>query len=498
MTTTNNNNDFPTQWLQAAALHTITPDETYQQSAKRLSNLVKTGLLRFTDARNNPEKFFLAHRLLVDSSRGPGFAIRFTVLYNLFGGTVLSLSSPEQVKILDQMQERGELGCFALTEKLAGVNSGLSVETICTWDSSKQCFILNTPTTGSEKNWISQGLTAQYACVIANLVIAGKQYGPHGFIMRLRDEKGNVVNGVTLTDMGKKVTGNDLDNASIRFTQVELPKSALLSRFATIDEKNQYVQTTKERMRIEIIGQRLLTGRVAIAQAALIFTRKLYENTAKYAKSKQCWVPGGSTPLMNVPHIGNLFMEAQQTLDKLDKFVSVVESKLNQHLRRDEIPSAELIEAIAVSKVASAETSIKLSNALKQEVGSYALMWNTGFENDAFLLCCAFAEGDTRILKQKISRDAFKKFSILHSGGGGKKSAATSSSSGSSMDKKELVICEKIASVAASGKKNAWDLCYKDVYMLADTIMERTIMEMCGEKVEFGSNSGGNNSSTKL
>jgi len=45
--------------------------------------LIKTGLLRFTDLRDNPEKFFEAHRLLGEGDRGliygPGFGIRFTV-----------------------------------------------------------------------------------------------------------------------------------------------------------------------------------------------------------------------------------------------------------------------------------------------------------------------------------------------------------------------------------------------------------------------------------
>ena len=47
--------------------------------------------------------------------------------FNLFAGTIVELGGPEQLELLEQMQERGVLGCFALTEKLAGVNSGLVV-----------------------------------------------------------------------------------------------------------------------------------------------------------------------------------------------------------------------------------------------------------------------------------------------------------------------------------------------------------------------------------
>jgi hypothetical protein len=57
-----------------------------------------------------------------------------------------------------------------------------------------------------------------------------------------------------------------------------------------------------------------------------------------------------------------------------------------------------LIEAIATGKVKAVEESISLCFRLKQEVGSYALMNNTGFEHMDFLQCCKFAEGDSRIL----------------------------------------------------------------------------------------------------
>ena len=41
---------------------------------------------------------FLAHRLLVRKGfeQGPGFSIRFTVEYNLFGGTILELGNERQ------------------------------------------------------------------------------------------------------------------------------------------------------------------------------------------------------------------------------------------------------------------------------------------------------------------------------------------------------------------------------------------------------------------
>ena len=62
--------EWKKQWMVQAA--NIRNDVHYEDSAKQLRALIKTGLLRFTDMRDHPDKFFLAHRLLV-GLRGPGF-----------------------------------------------------------------------------------------------------------------------------------------------------------------------------------------------------------------------------------------------------------------------------------------------------------------------------------------------------------------------------------------------------------------------------------------
>ena len=76
---------------------------------------------------------------------------------------MLAVGGPEQIAALDAVQDAGQLGCFALTEKLAGVQSGLVVETQASYDAKAQEFVLHTPSEGAAKNWISQGFTADKA-----------------------------------------------------------------------------------------------------------------------------------------------------------------------------------------------------------------------------------------------------------------------------------------------------------------------------------------------
>jgi acyl-CoA oxidase len=137
----------------------------------------------------SPEKFFLAHRLLSTVGLG-GFGIRFTVQFNLFAGSIVGLAGPEQRKMLSEIQEKGQLGCFLLTEMQAGVLSGLIVETTADWDSATQEFVLHTPSDKAAKNWISQGYTAELGVVIADLRVDGVSHGPHPFFLQLRDGEG--------------------------------------------------------------------------------------------------------------------------------------------------------------------------------------------------------------------------------------------------------------------------------------------------------------------
>ena len=444
-------------WSAKLAEVLATPASSYADSARRLSALVRTGMLRFEDLVEAPAKFFEAHRLLARAGfdQGPGFSIRFTVQYNLFAGTVLELGGPSHLRQLKQMQRDGTLGCFALTERLAGVNSGLVVHTTCAWipDARRRDggrFLLRTPHAGARKNWISQGLVATKAVVVADLLVNDRSVGPHAFLVTLRDARGRPVKGVTLTDMGPKTTGNDLDNASVSFRDVWLERGALLDRHCdvfsasetssdfssetralkgvyverdetyatTTDTKKTHKSTNtnekKSRLtNMDRVGQRLFTGRVSVAQGAHEFRERLFRRTREATDAKLCWVPGdtrgsgGSNDrrLSDVPQLKALYLEEDLKCARTRAFLEAVEAALCASLLSRRRPDARLVEAVAAAKVRAVDEAIEMTHRLRQEVGSYALMAGTGFEHTDFLQCCKFAEGDSRVLMMKMARD---------------------------------------------------------------------------------------------
>ena len=400
------------EWQNSILAHTKNYDRrcTPTESSSCLRNFISSGLLRFTDMQNKPERFFAAHRLLASKILG-GFGIRFTVQYNLFAGSILGLGGPSQIKYLDVLQRQGELGCFALTEVGAGVLSGFIVNTTATYDPIRNGFIITTPTPASEKNWISQGLTADWVVVFARLIIEKEDHGPHPFFLRMRPSRGSskLVEGISVTDMGRKSIANDLDNARIKFDHVFAPTSSLLNKFCEINTNGKYRQTGHEKMRIEVIGQRLLTGRLAIAESALVSVRQLFIKAKTYADQKLVNGILGQHPLSELPHLVKLFYEADKELTRLETFSASVEARLAVHLRNGSIPDANLVEAIGVTKIKNIEVATAMEHRLEQELGSYALMAVSGFIYKDMLLCCKFAEGDSRILLQKIARDELKR-----------------------------------------------------------------------------------------
>jgi len=446
-------------------------DISFEESSSALREFLKGGLLKMTDLRDDPEWFFEAHRIMARHGEelGSGFWTRFTVQYNLFAGTVLAVGNPSQIEQLKEMQAAGALGCFGLTEKFAGVSSGMIVETTADFDAGSQEFVITTPNDGAKKNWISQGFCADKSVVVADLRIGGQSHGPHAFLIDFRVTKNGqkeLVPGVSLADMGRKTVANDLDNAWIKFDGVRVPKTALLDRFSGVDEKGQFVSKQKGMTAMTQIGQRLFTGRVAVAEAALEFGRYLFAKTKAYAESKQCWAPGGMRPpLAMLPQLSNLFSEADEAFAYAEGYVKQCEEQLIKALRKDSLPPLKLMDAIAVAKVRATETVVQLGFRLKQAIGSFALMADSGFEGLDAMQIAKFAEGEASVLMQKLARDRVK-------------------------DVKTTAKCsdveEDIVKQLRQGNPTEWISKADRVYHLAELVMDRTMEEWTGSALPKG------------
>ena len=442
-------------------------DVDFAASAGALRELLRQRLLSLTDLRDDPEYFFLAHRTIAEHGEalGAGFWTRFTVQFNLFAGTVLAVGNASQIASLEAMQAAGALGCFALTEKFAGVSSGMVVETTAEFDAARNEFVISTPSEGAKKNWISQGLVADKAVVVADLRVGGASHGPHAFLMDF-GSAARWRRACASPTWGRRRCATTWTTRGSPSTAC-VPRSALLDGQCSLDAAGTYRAARPGVHPMEMIGQRLFTGRVAVAQSALVFGRWLFGKTREYADNKLCWAPRGARPpLSMLPQLSALYDEADEAFEYAEGYAAACERRLCAALRAGEIPKPALVEAIAVAKVRAVETVIRLCFRLKQAIGSYALMKGSGFEELDSMQIAKFAEGESFVLMQKLARDRVK-------GSGGAVDAVGDD---------EAAIVEEL-----KGARTAeWLAKAEKVYALAELVMDRAMRAEVGAEIPKG------------
>jgi len=147
-------------------------------------------------------------------------ATKFTVQFNLFGGTLTGLYSERHLPIMRQVDSLKNMGCFCFTELGYG-NNAPEMETTAIYNHSTKEFTINCPTVLSQKFWITNGAChANYAIVFAQTIVKDKNEGVNAFIVPIRDATMKPCAGVTIEDMGMKIGMNGIDNARLMFSHV--------------------------------------------------------------------------------------------------------------------------------------------------------------------------------------------------------------------------------------------------------------------------------------
>ncbi len=134
-------------------------------------------------------------------------------------------------------------GIFTIQTRLT-LRLCLSTETTATWQPSTKTFTLHSPTLTASKWWIgSMGRTANFAVVMAQLIVEGKSYGPHPFFVQIRDLKTHQpLEGRHVGDLGPKLGYNTMDNGFLLLNNVSIPHVNMLARWSKVDpETNQYI-----------------------------------------------------------------------------------------------------------------------------------------------------------------------------------------------------------------------------------------------------------------
>lgn len=117
------------------------------------------------------------------------------------------------------------------------------------------------------KFWIGgAGKTSNMCVAFAQLIIDGKNEGPHAFIVPLRDRRQHLpLPGITVGDCGKKAGLDGIDNGFILFDNVRIPKANFLNKLSDVTEEGKFVSPIKsaeQRFALSLGG--LSTGRIVL------------------------------------------------------------------------------------------------------------------------------------------------------------------------------------------------------------------------------------------
>lgn len=251
------------QWEMSLSEHRL-------YSNKILSGLVKA--IGYTPEDFEKNKDYLIYMMLVSGGLNTSAATKFAVHFGLYIGTLLKLGSQKHLKYAHRAMELKDLGSFALTELGHGSNVQ-SILTTATYHHNERSFILNTPHELGMKYWIGNlAKTCNYTVVFANLILGDQNYGVHVFHVQIRDDKGNLMPGVQVGDIGHKLGMNGVDNGWAVFRRVKLPYDALLDKFSQIDENGNFISEVKKK-----------TERFALQLAALSSGRLIVSLTSSFA-----------------------------------------------------------------------------------------------------------------------------------------------------------------------------------------------------------------------
>ncbi|NUY79816.1 acyl-CoA dehydrogenase family protein [Flavobacterium sp. MAH-1] len=229
--------------------------------------------------------------------------IKFGVQFGLWGMSVYFLGTQKHhEKYLKKIGTLEIPGCFAMTETHHGSNvKGL--RTTATYNHSSQTFSIHTPSKNDQKEYIGNAAKhGQMATVFAKLIIDGKDYGVNAFIVPIRNADMTTVDGVTIDDCGHKMGLNGVDNGTIRFDNVTIPKENMLDRFASVNENGAFESPipSDDRRFFTMLGT-LVGGRIGIPRSGLSAMKSGLTIAIRYSDRRRQFGPegGSEVPILN-------------------------------------------------------------------------------------------------------------------------------------------------------------------------------------------------------
>ncbi|MBB1483948.1 acyl-CoA dehydrogenase family protein [Tessaracoccus sp. MC1865] len=215
--------------------------------------------------------------------------IKSGVQHGLFGGAITNLGTQwHHETFLPGAIDASLPGCFAMTE-LGHGSDVQSIETSITWDAETGELVVHSPSPTAAKAYIGNAARdGRMAAVFGQLWVNDVHHGVHVALVPIRDEQGDPMPGVTIGDHGHKGGLLGVDNGTIAFEHVRVPRRMLLDRYGGVDENGEYYSPiASQNARFFTMLGTLVRGRICVGGGAASATRKALSIAVRYANGRR-------------------------------------------------------------------------------------------------------------------------------------------------------------------------------------------------------------------
>ncbi len=359
--------------------------------------------------------------------------IKTGVQFGLFGGAVTQLGTQRHHEAyLDDIMTAKLLGCFAMTEVGHGSNVQ-RLETTAVYDHDAGELVIDSPTESSTKTYIGNAARdGRMAVVFAQLRADGGDHGVHAVLVPIRDAEGVWLPGVVIGDNSAKAGLPGVDNGTLAFHGVRVPKANLLNAFGDIDDDGRYVSDIENPNRrfFTMLGT-LVRGRVCVGGGAGASAKKALAIAVRYGQvRRQFEAPGGGRDTDEVlvldylAHQRKLFPRLARSYAL--SFAQNAVTEMLQELhgtpvptgeRRDEDAGRELEARVAGLKAITTWHAVDTIQACREACGGAGYLADNQLgQMRADIDVFATFEGDNTVLMQLVAKGLLTEYSEVWGG----------------------------------------------------------------------------------
>jgi acyl-CoA oxidase len=221
--------------------------------------------------------------------------VKFGVQFGLFAGSIQMLGTERHHHWLRAAATLQLPGCFAMTELAHGSNVR-ELETEARYDAATRTFTVHTPNEGARKEWIGNAAChGRMATVFAQLWSGEHCHGVHALLVPIRHASGEPLPGVRIADAGHKMGLNGVDNGSLWFDRVRVPRENLLNRYGDVAPDGTYTSAVASpSARFFTMLGTLVGGRISVARFALSAARSGLTIAVRYGARRRQFGPPGA------------------------------------------------------------------------------------------------------------------------------------------------------------------------------------------------------------